>query len=213
MGRGAHGKTFSLELNKHGFRGATPSIKKSAGTTRIMVIGDSYTAGLDYPDEEIFTQMLESRLNAKNQNYEVINVSCPSWATDQHYLYWTTEGLKYNPDILILMASPNDIRETYNKKIFQLQSDNSLKQNKVWMHWKERTGWWLARHSSLFQYIQKEFLDKKFGTFTNIYKYYPVHYFQEDYKDWDRPIFLKEPFKEVRESYHVKKAASNLAMR
>lgn len=202
-GMGREGQApFTLRFNKQGFRGDDFKKGKAPGVKRIMVLGDSYTAGLDYPDEEIFTQQLEDKLNADGQGkYEVLNVSSPAWATDQHYLYWETEGKMYQPDVLLLVASPNDLREAYNKKLVTLGANDELTITKAYFSKKERIGWYLSNKSSLFQWFQTKILKRDYGKFFKIFHTYPVNYGIRDSTDWDAPTYLAEPFQEVQASF------------
>ncbi len=195
---------FTLRFNNRGFRGAKLKKLKLDGVKRIMILGDSYTAGLDYPDEEIFTAQLENLLNKRgDEKYEVFNVSCPAWGTDQHFVYWETEGKYYHPDYLIIMIAPNDMREMYNKKLVVLDEQGEIKVNKARFPGKDRIGWKLANRSAFFQYLQKKVLKSNLGDFFKIFQAYPVNYGKKDSTDWDMPIFLKDPFQEVEETYQL----------
>lgn len=201
-GMGKAGKPpFQLRFNEYGFRGNNFVEKKKPETKRIMFLGDSYTAGLDYPENEIFCNIAVKNLNENGQNYEALNASCPAWSTDQEFLYYKTEGKKFKPDYLLLMTSVNDIREAYNKKLVVLDDKQKIKINPVAVPFKEKLYWKLANRSSFFQYLKKKVLKTETGSFHHVFKHYPVHYGKEDKEDWDLPIFLAEPFDEVTESF------------
>lgn len=195
---------FVLRLNKSGFRGKNVKEKKGKDVKRIMILGDSYTAGLDYPDNEIFSGQLELMLNeTKADQYEVMNISCPAWGTDQQYVYWFTEGIKYKPDYLIIMMASNDMRELYNKKLVRLTEQGNIEVNKANLPSKERRGWYWATRSSFFQFLQKKVMKTNYGDFFKVFHYYPVNYGIKDSTDWDAPNYLKEPFKEIKETYQL----------
>ncbi len=195
---------FVLKFNNRGFRGEKFRTRKPADKTRILVIGDSYTAGLDYPDAEIFTSQLEYGLNTTlDTQFEVMNASCPAWGTDQHYAYWETEGKAYNPDYVIIMVAPNDMREMYNKKLVTIDDQGEINRDQATIPTKERIGWWLATKSSFFQFLQKKVMKTNYGDFLKVFHYYPVNYGKKDSADWDLPIFLKDPFPEVEASYQM----------
>ena len=200
MGKG-DSPSFQLKFNEFGFRGNNFVAKKKKNTKRIMFLGDSYTAGLDYPEHEIFCNIVVKHLNKSGQKYEALNASCPAWSTDQQYLYYKTEGKNYKPDYLILMTSVNDIRETYNKQLIELDHRQNLKINSVQLPVKEKLYWKLANKSSFFQYLKKKVLQTETGSFHQIFKYYPVNYGKQDKDDWNLPIFLAEPFDEVEQSF------------
>ncbi len=200
MGK-ANKPPFHLAFNEHGFRGDNFTKNKKQGKKRIMFLGDSYTAGLDYPEEEIFCNLIVKKLNESNGKYEALNASCPAWSTDQQYLYWKTEGRKYKPDYLILMTSVNDIREIFNKRLIELDENQNLKIHPVNIPFKEKIYWKLANRSSFFQYLRKKVLQTETGSFHHIFKHYPVNYGKEDQEDWDLPIFQSDPFDEVKQSF------------
>lgn len=195
-------KPFTLRFNKDGFRGKRIEKEREEGVQRIMILGDSYAAGLDYPNEEIFSSILEHKLNNNGRKFEVMNISSPAWGTDQHYIYWREEGIHYKPDYLIIAFSPNDMREMYNKKLVQL-NQNKVQINAVELPSTEKIGWYLGCRSSLFQYIQKKIILRRYGSFENLYYHYPVNYGLKDSTDWDAPIFLNEPFEDVIRTYQL----------
>jgi lysophospholipase L1-like esterase len=64
-----------LRTNSHGFVGPETPLVKPAGEFRIVVIGDSYTAGGQVPYEQNYTALLQSQLQAQGYtNVRVINV-------------------------------------------------------------------------------------------------------------------------------------------
>lgn len=195
---------FVLRINAKGFRGDNFKIAKSKDVKRIMIMGDSYTAGLDYPDDEVFTGAFEQLLNQNGPDqYEVMNISCPAWGTDQQYQYWFTEGIKYQPDYLIIMIAPNDMRELYNKKLVTFSASGEVESRKATLPPKEIRGWYLANRSSFYQYLQKKVFKSNYGDFFKVFHYYPVNYGIKDTTDWDAPIYLKEPFAEIEETYQL----------
>lgn len=205
----AWGKTgeprFKLRFNNKGFRGPDFTRNKNKDTKRILVIGDSYTAGLDYPDDLIFTSQWQNMLNkSRPLSYEILNASCPAWGTDQQYLYWKLEGMDLKPDIVVIMFSPNDIREMWNHKLIRVDENaGDLLIKKPTLSFKERTGWKLSTKSSLFNYFQKQLFRTDYGNYVRIFKYFPVNYGVMDSADWDLPLFLESPLPQVDKSYEL----------
>ncbi|GJM34510.1 MAG: hypothetical protein DHS20C18_35110 [Saprospiraceae bacterium] len=191
---------FPLHFNRYGFRGPDFRKAKNPEQQRIMVIGDSYTAALDVRLEDLYTTQLEGLLNQEGKKYEVINASSPAWGTDQEFIYWMEEGKNFQPDYLLLMVSPNDLREMYMKKLVQIADDGLIQVNSVHYPRKARLAWWLSNRSSFFQYLQKEVWDTHYGHFYDIFEHYPVNFGQGDSTNWDLPLFLKEPFPAVAEA-------------
>lgn len=203
MGKYPDRKPFQLTFNELGFRKDAFHYDPTVDQARIMVLGDSYTAGLDYPANEIFTNLIYDQFKNAGNEVQIMNVSCPAWAYDQYYTYWKTEGYKLEPDIVLLMVSPNDLREAYNKKIIQLDSVGNLKKKPALFPENERNGWRLACKSSFYQFLQQKIFDTKYGDFFRVFHFYPVNYGKEDKTNWDLPIFLKDPFEEVEASFEL----------
>ena len=202
MGQVPEREPFVLRFNRQGFRGYEFRKKKMPGTTRILLVGDSYTAGLDYPDGEVFADLLERRLNegARGTDYEVFNASCPAWGMDQYYVYLTEEGLSYQPDYVIVVSAPNDFREMYNKGLVEVDDRANIIVHRAWLPHKERFGWWLATQFSFFQFLQQKVFHSTYGDFFRLFRYYSVNYGKQDSADWNIPLYLEQPFQEVLES-------------
>lgn len=91
-----------LSINSKGLRDREHPYEKPPGTKRILVLGDSFAWGYGVGDSEVFTDVLERQLVAKGKPWEVINTGVSGWGTDQEYLFFREEGVKYSPDIVVL---------------------------------------------------------------------------------------------------------------
>ena len=78
-----------------------------SGAPRIVVIGDSLTAGLGLPIESAYPAVLQQRLDAEGLKYQVINagISGDTSAGGLARLDWALEG---NVRILVLALGAND---------------------------------------------------------------------------------------------------------
>lgn len=200
---------FPLQFNSQGFRVAPDTddgdwdLQTPTGRRRIMVLGDSYTAALDVRYEDTFSSILKQRLNeigGGETSYEVLNAGCPAWGTDQEYIFWMNEGIRYRPDYLLLVVAPNDLREMYQKKLVTLDTKGKPVIHPVQYPRSARLGWWLSNRSSFYQYLQKRWLNTHYGHFFDIFRHYPVDFGKGDEGNWDLPLFLREPFAEVAEA-------------
>src|SRR3989344_6844918 len=68
---------------------------KPTKTTRILMLGDSFTQGNEV--SQTFSQLLAAKLNV-----QVINAGIRGGSPLQYYLWLKTEGLKFDPDIVVL---------------------------------------------------------------------------------------------------------------
>ncbi|WP_404307318.1 SGNH/GDSL hydrolase family protein [Neorhodopirellula lusitana] len=104
----------SLTINSKGLRDREYAYEKPTSVKRILVLGDSFAWGYGVSDKEIFTEVLETRLEQSPTTWEVINAGVSGWGTDQEYLYLLDEGFRYEPDIVVLaMFVVNDFENNY----------------------------------------------------------------------------------------------------
>lgn len=75
------------------------------GQPRILVLGDSFTFGENVNDDEVYTHLLDEKL----PDYTVINGGIHGYGHDQILLHYQDDGVKYNPDIVILGFISNDV--------------------------------------------------------------------------------------------------------
>ncbi len=92
----------ALTTNSKHLRDREYPFEKPVGTKRILVLGDSFAWGYGVSDKDIFTETLENTFKRKKMPWEVINSGVSGWGNDQQYLYFTSEGVKYDPDIVVV---------------------------------------------------------------------------------------------------------------
>lgn len=95
-----------LNTNSKGFRGKKdyPYIK-SKDKLRILILGDSFTFGDEVSDDETYSHYLQEML----PHTEVINLGVHGYGHDQMLILLKEEGVKYEPDIVILGFLPMDM--------------------------------------------------------------------------------------------------------
>ena len=101
-----------VRYNKYGYRDYEYSLKKPAGVFRVLVLGDSQTFGSGIKDlEDTWVKKLEAKLqkDGRNSSIEVLSISGPGWNSDTHLYELFKNGLKFNPDLVILAYYHNDI--------------------------------------------------------------------------------------------------------
>ena len=84
----------------------TPS-KENSGRPRVVVLGDSLTAGLGLPREQSVPSLIQARLDAEGYDYEVVNagVSGDTSAGGVRRLDWALDG---DVEILVVELGAND---------------------------------------------------------------------------------------------------------
>ena len=88
------------------------TLEKPKGKFRILVLGDSMTVGQGIENvENTYPKKLEYYLNEKLKlpQFEIINTARPGWNTDTQLYDLFINGFKFQPDMVFLGYSPNDI--------------------------------------------------------------------------------------------------------
>lgn len=102
-----------VDVNSHGLRSPETTLDKPLAVLRILNLGDSSVMGWGVRLEDTFGQQLEESLNRQNNlsdRVEVINAGVPGWNLENALAYLQDEGIKFDPDLVILaMSMSNDI--------------------------------------------------------------------------------------------------------
>ncbi len=99
----------SDRLSTAGLRDSEHTIAKPQGVTRIALLGDSATEGLQVPLADTYGKQLESLLNGKGpRKYEVINFAVSSFSNAQEYVQFKNEVAAYKPDITVVLTNGGD---------------------------------------------------------------------------------------------------------
>jgi len=116
-----HKEEFSNEfitkrkINSLGLVGEEISVEKPEGTFRILVLGDSFTEGLQVGEGKNYCERLQYLLNQNfsfpGKSFEVINAGTSGFSPIAEYLFLKRELIKLKSDIIILQIFANDVFE------------------------------------------------------------------------------------------------------
>ncbi len=100
-----------IRINADGLRDEEVPLPKDRDETRILVLGDSFTAAVQLPEEQVYSSVLEERLShtARDGRYRVINAGFNGAGTAHELLYFLFKGRALEPDIVILQIAFNDL--------------------------------------------------------------------------------------------------------
>jgi lysophospholipase L1-like esterase len=93
-----------VRINENGLRDRQHSYDRQNDIERILVLGDSFAWGYGVEESERFSQLLEKSLDV-----EVINAGVSGYSTDQELLWYRSEGIKYETDLVLLVIAGNDV--------------------------------------------------------------------------------------------------------
>ncbi len=112
----AHPKSVSytlgsnrIELNSHGLRDEEIPYSKTPAEKRILVLGDSVAFGWGVGQGETFSDYMEQMLREQTADiWQVINAGVNGYNTEQEATFLRIEGMRYGPNIVILVYVRND---------------------------------------------------------------------------------------------------------
>lgn len=108
-------QTGTFTINNAGFRSRRDFSKSPpADTLRIALFGDSFTAGDDVSDDEVWGYLLERKLKEAGIRAEVLNFGVGAYGMDQAYLRWREQGKRFESDIVIFGLQPENLKRNVN---------------------------------------------------------------------------------------------------
>ena len=116
-----------LITNSEGFRNLEEFPREaSAGRTRILSLGDSFSTGFCADQDAFFGSLLAAELQAEVMNAEVSDPAYGLWYLQQH-------GMTFHPDLVLYGLSGNDLMQAEQfyggDRLFRLDSRGRLEPN------------------------------------------------------------------------------------
>lgn len=104
---------YVFHTNSLGFRGPDVPFEKPPGEKRIVVLGDSFVAGVGVPDDAVFTARLQQRLQDDGGQTRVVNLGRTGSGTIMESQLYSRFGRRFQPDVVILVYFlENDLLDT-----------------------------------------------------------------------------------------------------
>jgi lysophospholipase L1-like esterase len=102
-----------VTINSFGYRDLERDDSREADNLRILLLGDSFVAGMQVPLEVTMGQVLERSLgNSLEVPVEVLNAGTDGYGTGQQILQYSRDLKRFKADIVILGFYPmNDLRD------------------------------------------------------------------------------------------------------
>jgi len=95
--------------NSLGYRDVEHRTAKAPGTRRVVVLGDSFTWGVKVDYDDAWPQRLGRMLTLRRgEAWEVVSLARPGMNTVEEAEQLATEGLAYDPDVVVLGYCLND---------------------------------------------------------------------------------------------------------
>lgn len=114
--RGAHLMDVDVSINSHGLRDREIPYEKTPGTYRILAIGDSVAFGWGVAFDRIFPKVIEKNLREEFP-VEVLNLGVGNYNTEQELAAFLAEGVRYQPDAVLLFYHITDAEPTQKNRL------------------------------------------------------------------------------------------------
>jgi hypothetical protein len=148
--------TIEVAINSQGLRDVEYPVKRT-WKKRMVILGDSFGWGFGVEHRDCVSKIIER----EHSEWEVINASVSGYSTDQEYLYLKERGIRFKPDVVVLLFDENDF------------SDNDM-ESACW-HFKpyfiEHNGIWELRNNPVPMATLGQRADRFFIGRTYILKY------------------------------------------
>jgi hypothetical protein len=148
--------------NHLGFRDVDHGVTKPAGTRRLVVLGDSFTAASELRFDRSYPRVLQRLLDERSADrWEVISLAVTGWGTAQEWLALERYGLAYEPDAVLLQFFPNDVCNNAPSAADLCAFHDGMRPYLVeegtgWrVTWKEPLRRWLRLHSSVYRLLER----------------------------------------------------------
>ena len=102
--------SLDIKLNDRRMRGPVIPWEKAPGERRVLILGDSVAFGVGVAGEQCFDRLAAARLQQDGvDGITIVNLSVPGYAPWQQLDMLQTEGMAYDPDVVIYAFCPNDV--------------------------------------------------------------------------------------------------------
>ena len=104
----------SVTINERGLRGPVIPYERN-DAKRILYLGDSVTFGFMLPKYEMaYPYVVEGLMESEGANIETVNTGIGGYSPWQQLVYLKSEGLKYDPDVVLIGFVLNDVTEKFH---------------------------------------------------------------------------------------------------
>ena len=119
--------SWEFKTNAQGFRDVHDyTYAKPPGTIRVIVLGDSQTLGFEVRQGRTYSEVIENYLNRHDMKVEVLNTGVSGFSTAEELIFLENEGIRYNPDVLVLGFYANDLEDNVKADLFRLEDGHLI---------------------------------------------------------------------------------------
>jgi len=121
---------INIRTNSRGLRTDREiDYRKPSNKKRIVALGDSFTMGYGVNIENLYLTRLRKKLKDAGHNVEVVNLGVSGFSSAEELIMLENEGLKYDPDLVILAFYQNDLDENMISGLYKLSNNELVRNN------------------------------------------------------------------------------------
>jgi len=125
---------INIRTNSKGIRADREILyEKTDGVKRIVLLGDSFAMGCGVNLEDTFSSQMQKFLKESGVNSEIVNLGVPAYGNAEELILLKEEGLKYQPDLVLLAWHPSDYAENVRSNLFSLENGHLIRKNKAYL--------------------------------------------------------------------------------
>ncbi len=154
---------INIRTNSKGIR-ADRDIRyeKTDGVKRIVLLGDSFAMGCGVNLEDTFSSQMRKFLEESGVNAEIVNLGVPAYGNAEELILLKEEGLKYQPDLVLLAWHPSDYAENVRSNLFSLEDGRLIRKGKTYSPrpkfgiflYQFRAYRWITENSQFYKFIR-----------------------------------------------------------
>jgi len=126
--------SWKFVTNSQGFRSNVDyEISKPWGVFRVIALGDSTTEGFEVRQNYTYPEVLQRYLRKNGFNAEVFNTGVSGFGTAEELIYLENEGIKFNPDVVVLGFFGNDFDDNVRSDLFRMEDGELVTANRTYI--------------------------------------------------------------------------------
>ncbi|RMG21419.1 MAG: SGNH/GDSL hydrolase family protein, partial [Bacteroidetes bacterium] len=123
--------SWKFTTNSQGFRSEHDyQYEKPEGSIRGICLGDSHTQGFEVRQDYTYSAAMQGYLQKAGLRAEVLNTGISGFSTAEELMFLENEGIKYQPDFVVLGFFANDIQDNVKCGLFKLENGQLLAASK-----------------------------------------------------------------------------------
>ena len=114
---------WHFKINNKGFRDSEDYYyEKPSKVIRVLVLGDSHTTGYEVRQEFSYPELIESSLKSYAIEAQALNTGISGFGTAEQLVFLENEGIKYEPDFVVVGFYGNDFENNVTTSLFRLEN-------------------------------------------------------------------------------------------